>query len=248
MIINEHIAAYLDSLSGDLPKELRVLEERALLEGVPIIKRPAQELLRFLLFSRRPKRILEIGTAVGFSCLLMNEYLSEDGKLVTIEKVAMRVAPAKENLSSAANCKRITFLIGEAIDILSGLCGREGRPKEIYLPQKRQSLYPKEEGFDEMLQQQRGVYDLIFMDAAKGQYMNFLPDTLKLLSKDGLLVTDNVLQEGSIADSKFSIPRRERTIHMRMREYLFTLTHHPELSTVVLPVGDGMTLTVKKEN
>ena len=84
------------------------------------------------------------------------------------------------------------------------------------------------------------------MDAAKGQYMNFLPYILELLSDDGILVTDNVLQEGSIADSKFSIPRRERTIHMRMREYLFTLTHSKDLKTVVLAVGDGMTLTVKQ--
>ena len=82
--------------------------------------------------------------------------------------------------------------------------------------------------------------------AAKGQYMNFLPYILELLSDDGILVTDNVLQEGSIADSKFSIPRRERTIHMRMREYLFTLTHSKDLKTVVLAVGDGMTLTVKQ--
>ena len=76
--------------------------------------------------------------------------------------------------------------------------------------------------------------------------MNFLPYILELLSDDGILVTDNVLQEGSIADSKFSIPRRERTIHMRMREYLFTLTHSKDLKTVVLAVGDGMTLTVKQ--
>ena len=88
-------------------------------------------------------------------------------------------------------------------------------------------------------------YDFIFMDAAKGQYMNFLPEIMDLLPLDGLLITDNVLQEGSIADSKYSIVRRDRTIHVRMREYLYALTHMEELDTVILPVGDGMTLSTR---
>ena len=88
-------------------------------------------------------------------------------------------------------------------------------------------------------------FDFIFMDAAKGQYMHFLPDVLRLLAPGGLLVSDNVLQEGNIIESRYAVCRRDRTIHARMREYLYTLTHHDELETVVLPVGDGATLSVK---
>lgn len=89
-------------------------------------------------------------------------------------------------------------------------------------------------------------YDFIFLDAAKGQYMSFLEDIRKLIKKGGILVTDNVLLEGSIAESKFSIERRDRTIHKRMREYLYELTHCEDFETVVLPVGDGVTLSLNK--
>ena len=95
----------------------------------------------------------------------------------------------------------------------------------------------------DVLKELEGSYDLIFLDAAKAQYMSFLPDIIRLLSKDGMLVTDNVLQEGSIAGSKFAVERRDRTIHMRMREFLYTLTHSKGLETVILPVGDGMAIT-----
>ena len=89
-------------------------------------------------------------------------------------------------------------------------------------------------------------YDFIFLDAAKGQYMSFLEDIRKLIKKDGILVTDNVLLEGSIAESKFSIERRDRTIHKRMRDYLYELTHCEDFETVVLPVGDGVALSYAK--
>ncbi|MBO4781159.1 MAG: O-methyltransferase [Lachnospiraceae bacterium] len=89
-------------------------------------------------------------------------------------------------------------------------------------------------------------YDFIFLDAAKGQYMSFLEDIRKLIKKGGILVTDNVLLEGSIAESKFSIERRDRTIHKRMREYLYELTHCEDFETVVIPVGDGVTLSLNK--
>ena len=91
-------------------------------------------------------------------------------------------------------------------------------------------------------------YDMIFMDAAKGQYLNFFDDIMKLLSQDGLLISDNVLQDGDIIESHFVVTRRNRTIHGRMREYLFALTHNETLETVVLPVGDGVTLSIKKED
>lgn len=98
----------------------------------------------------------------------------------------------------------------------------------------------------DILQELEGTYDLIFMDAAKGQYIHFLPDILRLLSVGGILLSDNVLQDGDIIESRFAVTRRNRTIHSRMREYLYELKHHPELETVILPVGDGVTISVRK--
>ncbi len=99
----------------------------------------------------------------------------------------------------------------------------------------------------DILKELTGPYDFIFMDAAKGQYIHFLPDVLRLLAPGGLLVSDNVLQDGDILESRFAVERRNRTIHSRMREYLYELTHHEALRTVVLPIGDGVTVSVKVE-
>lgn len=98
----------------------------------------------------------------------------------------------------------------------------------------------------EILPSLAGPYDFIFMDAAKGQYLHFLPQVLRLLPEGGVLVTDNVLQDGTILESRFAIPRRDRTIHSRMRDYLYTLTHHSLLETAVVPIGDGVTVSVKR--
>ena len=99
---------------------------------------------------------------------------------------------------------------------------------------------------EEILKELEGPYDFIFMDAAKGQYIHWLPDILRLLSANGVLFSDNVLQDGDIIESRFAVTRRNRTIHKRMREYLYTLTHSEELTTAVLPVGDGITISTKK--
>ncbi len=91
-----------------------------------------------------------------------------------------------------------------------------------------------------------GDYDLIFMDAAKSQYLSFLPEVLRLLKPGGLLVSDNVLQDGDIMESRYAVTRRNRTIHSRMRDYLYELKHHPELTTAILPVGDGVAVCTKR--
>lgn len=113
---------------------------------------------------------------------------------------------------------------------------RAGKEKEITL---------LEGDAADILKELTGPYDFIFMDAAKGQYVNFLPDTLRLLSPGGLLVSDNVLQDGDVMESRFAVTRRNRTIHSRMREYLYEVTHHEALETIVLPVGDGVTVSVR---
>lgn len=92
-----------------------------------------------------------------------------------------------------------------------------------------------------------GSFDFIFMDAAKGQYINFLPEVLRLLEDGGILLSDNVLQDGDIVESHFAVERRNRTIYKRMREYLYVLKHHELLETSILPLGDGVTLSIKKQ-
>lgn len=215
MITDERIATYIDSLDKELPEFLRTLEKKSLKEYVPIIKKPTQSLLRFLIKSHQPKRILEVGTAVGFSSIFMSEFLPEGGRITTIEKMEERIVQAKENRKNAGKEDVITILEGDALQILETL---------------------KNEG---------KVYDMIFMDAAKGQYLNFLPNIFDLLETGGLLVSDNVLQDGDIVESRYAVTRRNRTIHFRMREYLYELTHSDTFDTVVLPIGDGVTLSTK---
>ncbi|MBO4920634.1 MAG: O-methyltransferase [Lachnospiraceae bacterium] len=216
MIVNEHIEDYINSLAGDIPEELDRLEKWALDNKVPIIRKPMQSLLAFLLKERNPRNILEIGTAIGFSTLLIEHYAPCDAKITTIEKVEMRLKHARKNLKDHPN---ITLIEGDALEKLEMLSTNHT------------------EG-----------YDFIFLDAAKGQYMSFLNSIRKLISDKGILVTDNVLLEGSIAESKFSIERRDRTIHKRMRDYLYELTHSEDFMTVVLPVGDGVALSYFNKN
>ena len=213
MIIDERLSTYIDSISWNIPEYLKEVEKTALEKEVPIIRRSMQSLISFLQTTRKPKAILEIGTAVGFSSMLMSEYVSEKTTIDTIEKVPMRINDAKKNFRKYGKEKRINLIEGDALVELDRLVKDNKK------------------------------YDFIFMDAAKGQYMNFLEYVLKLLTDDGMLVTDNVLQDGDIIQSRYAVTRRDRTIHGRMREYLYYLTHSDNLSTVVLPVGDGVTLS-----
>ena len=179
---------------------------------MPIIRTETQSLLRTLIAVNRPERILEVGTAVGFSALCMSEYAPEGCQITTIEKYEKRIPVALENFRRFGKSGCIQLLAEDAAVALKKL---------------------------------KGSYDFIFMDAAKGQYMNFLPDVLRLLRTGGLMVSDNVLQDGDILESRYAVTRRDRTIHARMREYLYELKHNPLLVTSVLPVGDGVAVSVK---
>lgn len=214
MIIEPRMAAFIDSMDPGNPPYLNELEREALAGGIPIIRRPLQSFFRFLLKYVKPKSILEVGTAVGFSALLMSEYAPKDCRITTIEKYEKRIPVARENFRKAGKEGQITLLEGDAAEILKTLSD---------------------------------PYDLIFMDAAKGQYLAFLPEVLRLLSPGGLLLSDNVLQDGDVVESRFALDRRKRTTHARMREYLYELKHLPGLETVILPVGDGITLTARLE-
>lgn len=213
MIIDERMAVFIDSLDKGNSSFLDKIEKEALEAQIPVIRRPTQSLLKFLLALLRPARILEVGTAVGFSALLMSEYGGEDCRITTIEKQEDRILAAKENFRRFGREDRIALLEGDAMTLLEGLTES---------------------------------YDMIFMDAAKGQYIRFFPEVLRLLSPGGLLVSDNVLQDGDVVQSRYAVTRRNRTIHARMREYLYLIKHHPALESTVLPVGDGVALSVKR--
>ena len=212
MITEERISTFINSFDPGNTPFLNELEQYALETNVPIIRPQMQSLLKLLLAMKQPKQILEVGTAIGFSALLMSEYGPKDLKITTIEKYEKRIPLAKENFKKAGKEESITLLERDATEIL----------KEL-----------------------EGPFDFIFMDAAKGQYIHFLPDILRLMPKGGLLISDNVLQDGDVMESRFAVTRRNRTIHSRMRDYLYELKHNEQLCTDILPVGDGVTVSVK---
>ncbi|MCD7884158.1 MAG: O-methyltransferase [Lachnospiraceae bacterium] len=212
MIIPERMSVYINSLDTGNGTFLDMLEQSALADHVPIIRKDMQSFLKVLLALRQPRRILEVGTAVGFSALLMAQNTAPDCLITTIENYEKRIGPARENFAKAGMEERITLLYGDALTILPTL---------------------------------KENYDFVFMDAAKGQYIHFLPEILRLLSPGGVLVSDNVLQDGNIVESHFAVEQRDRTIYKRMREYLYTLKHTDGLLTSIVAVGDGAAVTVK---
>ncbi|HJC11687.1 MAG TPA: O-methyltransferase [Candidatus Blautia merdigallinarum] len=213
MIVDERLVTYINSLDKGNTPFLNELEAEALRNHVPVIRRETQSLLKVLLQLKAPARILEVGTAVGFSALLMSTYGPEDCRITTIENYEKRIPIARENFRKAGRESQITLLEGDAQEVLKTL----------------------EES-----------YDLIFMDAAKGQYIHFFPEVLRLLEKGGILISDNVLQDGDIIQSHFAVERRNRTIYKRMREYLSVLKNSDELESAILPLGDGVALSVRK--
>lgn len=205
---------YINSLDRGNTPFLEELEQTALRDRVPVIRREMQSFIKTFLAMNQPGRILEVGTAIGFSTLLMCEYGREDLQIVTIENYDKRIPIARENFRRAGREDQITLLEGDAGELLKTL----------------------EEPFD-----------MIFMDAAKGQYIHWLPDIRRLMAKGSVLISDNVLQEGDIIESHYLVERRKRTIYKRMREYLYELKHDPSFVTSILPLGDGVTVSVKQE-
>ena len=206
------MTTYINSLDTGNTEFLENLEKYAKANRVPVIRREMQSFLKVLLAMKNPMKILEVGTAIGFSTLLMCVYGPAGCHVTTIENYEKRIPIARENFQKSGRQGQITLLPGDAQDILGRL---------------------------------EGAYDLIFMDAAKGQYIHFLPQVRRLLATGGVLVSDNVLQDGDIIESRYVVERRNRTIHKRMREYLFALKHDPVLVTAILPLGDGVTVSTK---
>lgn len=211
---------FIEAMTPPGPAHLRSLEKQALSEGVPIIRPQTQNLIRFFLTLKKPGRILEIGTGSGFSALFMQHYAPRDCRITTMEIDPGRAEKARTNINHTSG-------------IISG-CGTiellEGDAADL-LPRIREDA----------------SFDLIFMDAAKGQYIRLLPEVLRLLAEGGLLITDNILQEGDVLSSRFAVTRRNRTIHRRMRAYVRALMEAPDLETLLVPSGDGAAVCVKRK-
>ena len=213
MIVNERVVAYINSLNCGNSDICNTIEKEAIADEVPIIRKEMGNLLKVLLQLVQPERILEVGTAVGYSSILMSENMPHNCTITTIENYDKRIPVAKNNLKRAGKEDVITLIEGDALEVLKTL---------------------------------DGPYDFIFMDAAKGQYINYLPDIKRVLRKGGLLISDNILQEGEIVESRYAVTRRNRTIHARIREYVYELTHSEDFVTSIVPIGDGITLSVKQ--
>ena len=212
MITDERFVTYIQSLEKPNSEILSDIEREAHKDLVPIIRKEMESFLRVILNIKHPKEILELGTAIGYSAILMSEAC--DAKITTIENYEKRIPIARENIKKAGKVDQIELLEGDALEVMKTL------PDD--------------------------AYDFIFMDAAKAQYVNYLPEAIRLLKKDGVLITDNVLQDGDLIQSKFVVRRRDRTIHKRMREFLETIKNDERLETSIVPIGDGIVMAVKK--
>jgi len=213
MIAEQRISDYLDSLNGENTAALEKIRAEAVKEEVPVIRRDTENFLRTMICALRPLEILEVGTGVAYSALIMAAASPEDTHITTIENYEPRIPEARKNIRRAKAEKKISLIALDADLALRDL--------------------------------KKNRYDLIFMDAAKGQYLKWFSFLFPALKEQGVLISDNVLQDGLIAESRFAIDRRDRTIHKRMREYLYVLTHTEGLVTSIIPVGDGVAVSVK---
>ncbi|MEE3393076.1 MAG: O-methyltransferase [Lachnospiraceae bacterium] len=202
-----------DYLTWSLPEDLKKLYIDAYEHNVPVIRKPAQTFIKTILLTLRPEEILEIGTAVGFSALLMHDFMKEHGfpcNITTVEKVESKISEAEKNFKDFG-ADDINLMKMDALDAL----------KEL-----------------------KGGFDLIFIDAAKAQYVNYLPYVLRLIKDHGVILTDNIYHDGDVLGPRSAVRRRDRTIYDRMREYLHILTHTDGIQTTLLTEGDGMSFSV----
>lgn len=214
-LIENFLQEYLDNLQPILDGDIGKLQKQAYTENVPIIPNEVVKLLSVILSIKKPKKILEIGCAIGFSSSFMANFLEEGGHITTIERYPIMIEKAKKNIKNLGLENKITLLEGDAKDIL----------KDID---------------DE--------FDVIFMDAAKGQYINILPDVYRILKIGGIIIADDILQNGTVAKPKEEIEKRQRTIHYRLNDFLWEISNNKSLRTSILTVGDGVAICYKTKN
>lgn len=212
-ITNQLVREYLSSVMKERTPELEALHHHAENTNVPIIKHEMEQFLTFMVTLHRPLRILEIGTAIGYSGIVMLSAAAEGCHLTTLELSEAMVAQATDNFEKFGFRPQVTLIPGDATQTIKTL---------------------------------EEPYDLIFMDAAKGQYRAYYDETLRLLKPGGLLIADNILQDGLLAKSRYAIPRRQRTIHGRMREFVKLLMEHPELTTTTQAIADGVCVALRR--
>ena len=213
--MEERIDVFLDLYRDSLPKHLLEIEKEAIQKNVPIIGHGTADILRYTLVSLRPKKVLEIGTAIGYSALFMREYLEAGAHITTIEKIESRYLEAEDNFKKYDKDSRITLIKADASDAIKDLS------------------------------EQGEKYGVIFLDAAKGQYPSYLPVLIKLMEPGGVLITDNIFHNGAVVNSRYAVTQRDRTIHDRLREYLKDITGCDELNTLIIPVEDGVAVCQK---
>lgn len=213
------IRDFIISYTHDDEGLLKEIYDKAIVDEVPIIRRESRDFLQVLLRITKPENILEVGTAVGYSTLIMAETLSgilEDRKwhIDTCELYESRIEESTKNFAKSPYEDKISLLKGDAAETLKSIIDKS--------------------------------YDFIFIDAAKAQYMIYLEEAIRLSHKDTIIVTDNILAEGDVLESHFLVEKRDRTIHDRMREYLQKIKNDPRLETSILSVGDGLALSIVK--
>ncbi len=191
---------------------VRNIKEFARQNKVPVIHDNTASLLEILIKASGTATILEIGTAIGYSAIIMTRALPEEGRLDTIEVNPDMVDTAWKNIREAGMGNKIRILEGDAGDILPSLTGQ---------------------------------YDMIFLDAAKSRYVEFLPQCIRLVRKNGLIAADNVLYKGLTMGSEH-VRHKQRTAVTRLREFLRVLEKEPQLKTVLIPIEDGVTISVKE--
>ena len=204
---------YLDSLIPKRSDFLENLRYKSSLEEsyAPIVQKQTEQLIITLLKLIKPKRVLEVGTAVGYSAILMADNLPEDSSIITIERYKKHADIAVDNIFASGYEKKIRVIEGEAAEVLHWL---------------------------------DGGFDFIFLDAAKGQYIEFLPDILRLLNQGGVLLSDNILYHGMIEDDE-KVEKRKITIVKRLHMYLEEIMSNEKLTTSIIPIGDGVALSIK---
>lgn len=211
-IVYPYITSYI---RGEIPERygiLKELEEYAEKNSVPIVQPETAKLLETLMCLKRPTRILEVGCAIGYSAILMAQYLEDGGSITTLEWDADVAEIARGNIEKAGLSDKITVICNDAKEVLPTLTGE---------------------------------YDVIFLDGPKAHYIYMLNDCIRLLKKGGMLISDNILYKGMIADDEHVI-RRKITIVKRLRRFISAQMQRGELETVILPLGDGVTVAVKK--
>lgn len=204
---------FLEELIPDRGKFLTELRRKSALPEsyAPIVQKPTEQLIVTLLKLAKPARVLEVGTAVGYSAILMADNLPEDSSIITIERYKKHADIAVDNIFASGYEKKIKVIEGEAAEVLRWL---------------------------------DGGFDFIFLDAAKGQYIEFLPDILRLLNPGGILLSDNILYHGMIEHEE-KVERRKITIVKRLHMYLKEIMNNEALTTSIIPIGDGVALSVK---